>query len=480
MENTSIWLKDKKNNKVKELNKNIKTDILIIGGGITGLSTLYNLKNSNLDITLVDSNLIGCGTTSKSTAKINYLQEHIYYDIALKYDLDKAKLYYDSQITAINNIVNIIRKEKIDCNLEKVKSYVYTNDDKEVEILKIEKQILELFDSKVKEYSNNNCKYALSVDDTYTFNPLKYLDSLKDICLKDKQKIYENTKIINIEKEDNEYICYTDKYYIKASKIVIACHYPFFLFPFFMPLKAHIEKSYIMAYLNDYNKYTYITSKKPTKSVRFYKDKDSYKIYLSNSVNICHKLDETKNYQELIKQNNSIEYVWKNDDLLTLDKIPYIGIINKSNPNILIGTGYNTWGITNGTLAGLILRDIILNKNNKYINLCSPLRTNNITYLFSYLYNLSLNVWGYLRSKLRKNKKWYTKVRIVNENGKSIGIYEENNKQYKVYNKCPHMGCSLIFNEVNKTWDCPCHASSFDIYGKCIKGPSKYDISKND
>ena len=112
MENTSIWLKDKKNNKVKELNKNIKTDILIIGGGITGLSTLYNLRNSNLDITLVDSNLIGCGTTSKSKAKINYLQEHIYYDIALKYDLDKAKLYYDSQVTAINNIVNIIRKEK--------------------------------------------------------------------------------------------------------------------------------------------------------------------------------------------------------------------------------------------------------------------------------------------------------------------------------------------------------------------------------
>ena len=132
MEYTSIWLKDKKNNQIKELSKNIKTDILIIGGGITGLSTLYNLKNSNLKITLVDSNLIGCGTTSKSTAKINYLQEHIYYDIALKYDLDKAKLYYDSQIAAINNIVNIIRKEKIDCNLEKVKSYVYTNDDKEV------------------------------------------------------------------------------------------------------------------------------------------------------------------------------------------------------------------------------------------------------------------------------------------------------------------------------------------------------------
>ncbi len=476
MKYTSIWLKDKYDNKIKKLNKDIETDVLIIGGGITGLSTLYFLKDSNLKITLVDSDLIGHGTTSKSTAKINYLQEHIYYDIANKYDIDTAKLYYDSQIEAINKLKDIIKKENIECNLEKVSSYVYTNNEKEIEKLKVEKELLQKFGSIVNEI-NNNEEYAIMVSDTYVFNPVKYLNKLKEICLKNNKEIYEMTKVIDIKKVDNNYICYTKNNKIKTKKIIVDCHYPFFLFPFFMPIKTHIEKSYIMAYLDNYNKYTYITSKKPTKSVRFYKDKNSYKLFLSNSVNICNKLDESKNYKELTNQNNKVEFVWKNDDLLTLDKIPYIGIINKSNPNILIGTGYNTWGMTNGTLAGLILSDIILDKNNKYINLCSPLRTNNIIYLFSYLYNLALNMWGYLRSKIIKNKKWYTNVKIVNEKGKSIGIYEENNKKYKVYNKCPHMGCSLIFNEVNKTWDCPCHASSFDIYGKCIKGPSKYDIS---
>ena len=63
------------------------------------------------------------------------------------------------------------------------------------------------------------------------------------------------------------------------------------------------------------------------------------------------------------------------------------------------------------------------------------------------------------------------------ENGKSIAIYKEKNKIHKVYNKCPHLGCSLIFNEEEKTWDCPCHSSRFDIDGNCIKGPSNYDIS---
>ena len=471
MEYKSIWLKDKKNNQVKELNKNIKTDILIIGGGITGLSTLYNLRNSNLDITLVDSNLVGCGVTSKSTAKINYLQEHIYYDIAFKYDLDKAKLYYDSQIDAINNIVNIVRKEKIDCNLEKVKSFVYTNDDKEIDILKIEKQILEKFGSKVNEYINNNCKYAISVNDTYTFNPIKYLDSLKEICLKYHKNIYENTKIIKIKKVNNEYICYTDKYKIKTNKIVIACHYPFFLLPFFMPIKSHIEKSYIMASINKYQNYSCITSQKPT--IRYYKDKDSYKIFLSNSSIICNKLNDLINFNSLIeKDNNNPSYVWKNDDVITIDKIPYIGKINKNNSNMLIGTGYNTWGITNGSLASLILSDIILNKENKYEELCNPLRSNNIKYLKDYFYNLGCNLIGYVKSKIGKNKKWYSNVIIKN----GIGIVKDNNKIYKVYNKCPHMGCSLIYNEAEKTWDCPCHASRFNLEGKCIKGPSKYNI----
>ena len=85
---------------------------------------------------------------------------------------------------------------------------------------------------------------------------------------------------------------------------------------------------------------------------------------------------------------------------------------------------------------------------------------------------------GYVENKLSRNKKWYSNnVEIKNINGEYIGIYKENNKVYKVNTKCPHLGCSLIFNEKEKTWDCPCHASRFDITGKCIKGPSKYDIS---
>ena len=349
--------------------------------------------------------------------------------------------------------------------------------EEDIKKVKLEKDILEKLNVQVEEHfgfiDGIESKYAISVDDTYVFNPLKYLNAIKDICLKKGKKIYEKTKILNIKKINDRYVCTTKNNKITAKKVVVACHYPFFLFPYFMPIKTHIEKSYIKASLDKNKDITLITSNKPTYSVRYYND---YKIFLTNSSNLCCQLNEKDNFENVIDKNSN--YVWKNDDLITSDKIPYIGRLKKNDDNFLIGTGYNTWGMTNGTLAGMILSDMILEKKNKYEDLCNPLRVNNMAYIGSFLFNIGCNMKGYIQSKLFKNKKWYpSKVDIKNIDGKSVGIYKEKGKEYKVYNKCPHMGCSLIFNEIEKTWDCPCHASRFDINGKCIKGPSKYDIS---
>ena len=486
MQNKSLWLKDNDNSDKYILNKDLDLDILIIGGGITGLSTLYNLRNSNKKIALLEASTIGSGSTGHTTGKINYLQELIYQEIENKYDYQVAKKYYESQKDAIKFITGTIRNEKIKCDLEVVDSYVYTDNLEDVPKIKREKEILEKMGVKVLETTNNidfiQSKYAIKVQDTYVFHPLKYLQALKKICLKNGKMVYENSKVVRIEEKDNVFICYTEDYTVKCQKLIIASLYPFFLFPYVMPLKCTIEKSYIGASLTNAKNYTLITSSKPTTSVRYQKDRQEYLIYLTESSQICDNLDEKENYGELIKELNDLKlspsYVWKNTDLLTIDKIPYIGYLNKKH-NLLIGTGYNTWGMTNGSLAGLILSDLVLNKKNKYMSLCDPLRVN-ITDLGGILTNIYSNIKGFIKSKIGKNKKWYENVSFETKNGISIGIYKENDKVYKVYNRCPHLGCSLIFNEEDKTWDCPCHASRFDKKGKCIKGPSQYDITYKD
>ncbi len=484
MQKKSIWLKNMHTTKEQKLNQNIEVDVLIIGGGITGLTTAYHLKDSGLSICLVDQDKVGYGVSSKTTGKLNYLQELIYSKLEKEYSYQAAVLYYKSQRHAIKIVKDIIEQEQISCDFERVSSYVITDSKEEAKNLIKERSILESMGEKVEEHYNIeeklNSFYAISVNNTAVFHPLKYLLALKDICMKNNIQIYESTKIYKIKKEKEYYVCKANKNEIRAKKVVLACHYPFFLFPFFMPIKTYIEKSYMTASKIEKNqKKTYITSKEPTKSIRYHEDYKPYFIYLSNSHKTCNDLNEVENFQSIIKEVKKMdinpEYIWSNVDIMTYDNLPFIG---KLKENLYIGTGYNTWGMTNGTIAGYILSDLILEKENPYIKLFSPNRKSFKKKLKSYPSNMFVSLKGYIQNKLVKKKKWYQDdIKFTKKGGKNVAIYKDEDGEHMVYTKCPHMGCTLVFNEIEKTWDCPCHASRFNIDGKCIKGPSLYDIS---
>ena len=477
MKKNTIWLEDINSEKSKSLNKNLDIDVLIIGGGITGLSTAYHLINSNLKVCLVEKNLIGHAVSSRTTGKLTYLQDNIYTKLN-----DKSKKYYESQNDAIKIVENIIKENNIKCDYEKVESYLYTDQDSEIDNIKKEEDMLIKMNVEYKKYDklpiNIDCKYAIGVKDTAVFHPIKYLNELKKIIIKNDINIYENSNVTSIKKEDETYICEVNGNIVKAKKIVVATHYPFFLIPLMIPLRTYIEKSYISAsFIDKDEKFSAITISQPIKSIRYHKD---YFIYLTGTHNLCIKCNCKDNFNNLIKDLSELNlkpnYIWSNHDIMTEDSLPYIGYIDD---NLLIGTGYNTWGMTNGSLAGKILSDLILNKKNKYKNLFDPRRNKKIKDMIKYPMNMSYNIKAFTQNKLVKNKSWYSNnVKFTKINGKNVAIYiDENKKEHIVYNLCPHLKCSLIFNEVEKIWECPCHGSRFDIDGKCIFGPSKYDIT---
>lgn len=482
MRNSSIWLDDLKKSKIESLNENIDVDALIIGGGITGLSILYNLIGSNLKVALVEKNRIGMGVTARTTGKLTFLQENIYSKIIRYKDRDSAKLYLESQIEAIKIVRDIVNKHKIDCDFEDVSSFLFASEDKDIKKIMKEKEILESFNIDVTECltlpDNKKTKYCISVDNTAVFHPLKYLIALKNICNK-KFRIYENTKVIEINKYKDGYICKTNNNIIKAKYVVIASHYPYFLFPYLFPLKLHLEKSYICANKvksDDY--FSAINTGKPTLSLRYFNNRsDIYKLTLMKSHNLAFCNNDKDNFSKLTKHNSNIaKYIWSNKDIITPDYLPYIGFIDD---NLLLATGYNTWGMTNGTIAGKVISDLILGNKNKYAELFDPKRGLNYGKIVNFPINLVSNVKSFVGSKLNKNKSWYSdRVYFTKKNGRDLAIYiDDANVKHIVYNKCPHLKCGLIFNEVEKTWDCPCHGSRFDIDGKCTQGPSNYDIS---
>ncbi len=478
----SIWNKKEIETKKEILNKNIEVDTLIIGAGMTGMNTAYMLRN-NKKICVVDANRVGHGVTLNSTAKINYFQGRMYTKIQKLSNKENAIKYLKSQREAINILINIIKKENIDCDLRQVESYVFANTKKEIESLKKEIQFLKDngIDVVNKKLPLKITAYdSYCVDDTYIFNPIKYLQGIYNILEKNNVPIYENTKIIKIEKSKNYYICNSSKYKIKAKIVIMATSYPYFIKPLFLPFRSSIEKSYII--VSKVKKdlgFTCISSTNPTYSCRFYSDKNNiYQISLSESHNTSVSQNDKYHFnrvKEIFNLNeNDIVMKYSNTDIMSTDNIPYIGKIDE---NIYIATAYNTWGMTNSVIGAKIITDIINNNSNEYVDLFNPKRINKSN-IIKFPLILFYSIKSLLGAKINKNKVWYKNVKFKNENGKCLAIYKDKNGfNHIIHNKCPHMGCSLIFNEQEKTWDCPCHSSRFDIDGKCIKGPSNYDIT---
>ena len=487
MINKSLWLKGIKNSKAKSLKNTLYTDILIIGGGITGTSCAFHLRNKNLKVALIDQGRIGHGVTSGTTGKLTYLQDITISKIENIYGKDYTNLYLKSQIEAIELVKNIIINNNINCNYESNSSYLYTNEKASINKIKGIAKILKRNNIAFKEKENLPIKfpfvYGLKVDNTAVFHPVKYVQALKQIIEQSGVEIYENTNATSFEKVPNGYMVTANNQKIFTNKLIICCHYPFFIKPFLTPFKTYLEKSYITAGTIDKNKkFNAINIDSETHSIRYFSDNYNYLIYCSESRRLSKNMNNIENYSNMYWKtkanlNDNIKYHWFNYDLMTLDGLPIIGYLEKDSKDLLIGTGYNTWGMTNGSIAGKVLSDLIQGIENPYKEIFNPHRKFSIMKLFNTVnYNMK-NIGSLASSKLFTDKNTDNKVRIIEEDGIKYGIYtDEHNKEYKVLNLCPHMKCNLIFNETDKTWDCPCHGSRFSIDGSIVKGPSIYSI----
>ena len=308
MKNKSIWL-NKATHSFNKIEQDMEVDVLIVGGGITGLSTLLELQNSKLRIILVERNICGCGVTSRSTAKITYLQEKIYMNIR-KSSADRASLYLKSQVNAVSYLKNIINKYHIDCDFYPASSYLFTSEEKNVTKLEEEFDFLTsngIHVEKTKLDGIDNL-LALKVDDTYTFHPLKYLNYLKNEF---QDSIFENSKVEKIDRKDEFYYSYVNGFKIKSRYVVLATHYPYFLISLLFPFKNHVETSYIGAKeVKQSRDISAINIDQPCISLRYYKEgTKNYLIYLFQSFSSCNIKSIQSNFNDLNKQDQLLPMI---------------------------------------------------------------------------------------------------------------------------------------------------------------------------
>ena len=460
MKNNSLW-SEYLEYKFNSLTSDIETDILIIGGGIAGIMLSFYLKSTKLKVTLVERNTLLSGVSSKMTAKVTILE-----DLLTKIKSNYLNIYIKSKLEGLNLLKKNINDLNIDCNFLESESFLYTNKKSNIKKLKkLENTLKKLninFNNKNIPLDELKSLYSISINDSYTINIIKYLNKIIESL--DNENIYENTNIIEVIKNNKYYIAKTMKYNIKSKIVIFANNYPYFIKPLLMPLKVRLEKSYILYGTSKYNgNYNLINIDKKVNSIRFYNQK---MLYLTNSKYISHV--NNKDYNNLNNYNliKNIDDFWTNMDLITNDYLPIIG---KLYNNMYILTGFNTWGILTSHIGSKIISNMIL-KNKKYLKyqeLYNPRRNITMQKVINSSVNILENINGYCKGFIKKNKMVYY--------NKEYAIYIDS-KMHKVKRKCPHLKCNLIFNEKELTWDCPCHGSKFNLDGKVINGPSKYDI----
>ena len=463
MKNKSVFENNLKN-EFPNLEEDITCDLLIIGGGIAGILSSFYLKDSNLNIVLVERNTLLSGITSKMTAKVTLLE-----DTLTKISNDKLNLYLKSKLDGLKLLKDNINNLNIECDFYKNDSYLYTT--KKSNIKKLKKIETTLSNLKIN-FSNDNIPvseldslYSIKISNSYEINPIKYLNEIINNLT--NINIFENTNIIKVIKEKNSFISYTsNNKKIISKKIIFATNYPYFLKPLLFPLKVRLEKSYIIYGNSNYHgHYNLINIDKNINSIRFYQEK---MIYLSNNKYLSH-VNNYKDYNSILNNNlilNPIN-IWTNMDIITNDYLPIVGSVFK---DMYIITGFNTWGILSSHIGASLISSLVMKKRKylKYKSLFDPRRKTNFKKIINSSINIYENLNGYFKGMISKDKLVYY--------SKDKALYIDKNKSYIVKRKCPHLKCNLIFNSKELTWDCPCHGSRFSLSGDIILGPSKYDI----
>lgn len=427
----SIWSGDRPT--FQSLEGDIKTDVLIIGGGITGILCAYMLKNAGVDCLLVEADKICSGITKNTTAKITCQHGLIYNKLINEYGRERARLYFEANQKAVEEYREL--SKKYPCDFEDSNSYVYSRESRK----KIENEVEALNKIGCNPLYTEKTSLpfsditAVGIKNQGQFNPLKFLFGIAE-----NLPVYENTRALAVRPDGVIF----EKGKIKADKIIVATHFPFINKHGSYFLKMYQSRSYVIAFEGSPGiDGMYVDENEKGLSFRQHKGA----LLLGGGSHRTGKQGEDwKELSRFAKKNypDAREVCrWATQDCMSLDGVSYIGRYSKNTENLYVATGYNKWGMTSSMVGAMVLTDLVQGKKNMYSEVFSPTRS-------------------ILKPQL-----------AVNIAEATAGLLSFRTP------RCPHLGCALKYNKQEHSWDCSCHGSRFSKDGNLIDNPATDDLN---
>lgn len=490
------------------LHENITTQVVVIGGGISGLSIAYCLAKKGKQVVLIEDGYIGSGETGRTTAHLVNALDDRYSEIESRLGQDTSRLAAESHTQAINFIESVIQLEKIDCEFRRINGYLFLHPSDTIRTLDDEfaatnrAGIKTNFVSEMPGMQNAKGPF-LKFTDQAQFHPLKYLHGLAQAFIQYGGTIYTETRAGKISEKE----VVANKNIIRCEQVVVATNTPVNDLVT-MHTKQHPYRTYVIGALvpkgsiepalwwdtgNMNSKWV----ADPYHYVRLQYYNEEFDMVISGGED--HKtgqagdenIPEENRFKKLIdwttKKFPAIEkivYKWSGQVLEPVDSLAYIGR-NPGDKNIYIVTGDSGNGMTHSAIAGMLISDLIMGLENPWEKIYEPSRiTLKATGDFlKEVGNATVQYLDYLAPGDVKsiNELAPNQGAIISMGLKKAAVYKDDKDIVHAFSAvCPHLGCIIQWNASEKSFDCPCHGSRFTCQGKLVNGPANTDLKKID
>ncbi|GGB01310.1 oxidoreductase [Macrococcus hajekii] len=490
-ENISYWTKSAAITDFTKLDQNIRTEILVVGGGIAGILAAYRLAEAGHKVVLAEGRKLVQETTANTTAKITAQHHLMYQEMLENQGEDKTRLFYQSQMDGIQAIETLVKQYQIDCDFEKISSTQLT-DGRNEEAIRKEYEAYEKLGIK-SELHEQGLKLpvkntlALEMPNQAQFHPVKFLSGMVEACVNLGVKFYEETLITDINKVQ----AVTDQEKtIDFQKVIVATHFPLINIKNNYISELQIERSYIVAAEGmNIPVGMFQTVDEPKRSLRHYHTNNGIGVLVGGenhiTATVSHMDDAYDKLSEFAFEvfKGNVTDNWSAQDMMTVDRMPLIGAYDAQNPNLFIVTGFNKFGMASAAVAAELLTDLINRRENNYASLFEPSRIKTLGNQAKAIGKQIKDAIVGEAAALKDHRTDPSELKvdeggIFNIEGKLTAIYKDKQgNEHHVSPFCTHLGCVVKFNDAERTWDCPCHGSRFDQDGCVLEGPATKDLN---
>jgi len=500
-ENIPYWLVSDERPKFSPLGENSRADVCIVGAGIAGLTTAYLMVKSGLSVIVLDDGEIASGESGRTTAHLQNAFDDRYYNVRDTFGLETARLIAESHTAAIDLIESIVTAENIDCEFRRLDGYLFLHEEGDPKELENELQaarqsgLKDVRMVKSLPVQTFDSGPALLFPNQGQFHPVKYLSALAKIIVKLGGQIFTRTRVSKFEGGHNAHVKTASGFTVSAKHIVVATNVPvndrFVMYTKLEPMRSYVIYARVAKGSLPYC--LMWDTADPYHYVRLTPENDQYDLLIVRGEDhkVGHESDYEKHFlllKEWARRRYPIEEVvgkWSGQVIEPVDLLAYIGRNPSDDPNVYIVTGDSGTGMTHGTIAGILLTDMVLGRKNKWEEIYDPGRTTLKAAKAFARHNIQVGL---------KYKEYLTggdvsdiediapcSGAIIREGLSKYAVYKDaDGKVHKCSAICPHLKAIVHWNSTEKSWDCPAHGSRFDKYGKVINGPSREDLEPID